>query len=807
MPRYPHLKLSENIIGKARLPGGGGQSQQTRDNKINRDDHSANLLVGANSLIDQWASHIAEREAIGLAPIGADEPPLFIQVDPQWMKLVDFSLQNFGIEIISEEEGGFIVGASLDNLRSLEAKIKAFAVGEYGSGKIAELWKIVTGNRGEWKPKHILSPELLEKWSSIDDNKIYELEVSIAFDKPMGTKPDPSKKGGPTRLKKYNQELIERDDKLIERQSQFSDFIKFYGGELLSSFIELEDSFGCKLSLNGKGLKDLVINYPFVFEVAEAEEIGGINATEEDTFDGDFTIVPPDKDAPEVAIIDSGIMENHRCLEAAVNPLKSKSYIADDSSVADKVRNGGHGTRVAGAVLYPNGISGIMGHYQLPCFIRNLRILDEDNELKHLYPAELMEKIVTENDGCRVYNLSVNSKAPFRKQHMSSWAATIDKLIHEKDVLFVVSAGNFPVSGIRLYLNNGIGYPDYLDNAECKIANPGQSSFSIVVGSVNHLSLDNDHWKSIGEANEIAAYSRTGTGIWGHIKPDVVEYGGGLKVSKNGFHQIVEKDTATELLRSTLDGGSAFNKEVSGTSFAAPKVSSIAAELLKLYKDENINLIRALIAQGARLPDPYFRLPTQRSVERLGYGIPSLNRVTDNNDYRVTFYNTKKISAGEGQIYSLKIPDDLRRPENEYEILIEVTLAYTAKTRRTRQRTKSYLATWLSWSSSKLDDTYKKFKESTLKEIEGEKIEKSEDDGENAIPWKIRERDDWGIVNGMNRNRSTLQKDWAIVNSSELPDSLHFAVKAHKGWDRNFEPIPYAITVSLEILGQNIQIY
>jgi hypothetical protein len=35
-------------------------------------------------------------------------------------------------------------------------------------------------------------------------------------------------------------------------------------------------------------------------------------------------------------------------------------------------------------------------------------------------------------------------------------------------------------------------------------------------------------------------------------------------------------------------------------------------------------------------------------------------------------------------------------------------------------------------------------------------------------------------------------------------NKLVFAVKAHKGWDKNKSPVNYALTVSLEILGANI---
>lgn len=807
MERFPHLKFSEKLVGRARFSGGGGTHPNTEENKRNRQGHSQGLLGKTSALNSEWMNHISERELLNLAPLDENIEPIFLKINPDLLADVNFSLQNFGIEIISEEENGLIVGASLDSLRSLEDKIRGFIDTERGSAKIADLWEIIDGNREEWKPQRILSPELFSKWSSIDENEVYGVEVSIAFDKPIGKEPDVTKRGGETRLRKYREKLIERDDLLGERQTHFENFVRFYNAEILSSFIELEDSFGCQISISGKGLKDLVVNYPFVFEVSEIEEIIGIVGTETETTDYDIEILSPQSDAPEIGVIDSGVMENHRFLEQAIISENSKSYVYNDVSTADMVTGGGHGTKVAGAILYPSGVSQLSGTYQLPCFIRNLRVLNDNNKLEHRFPAELMQNIVEENPECRIFNLSINSNAPFRKKHMSLWSATLDKLIHENNILFVTSAGNISKEDIRYYIQSGTFYPHYLLQPQCKLANPAQSSFSIVVGSVNHLSLNNEEWHSIGNENEIAPYSRTGTGIWGHIKPDVVEYGGGMQISLNGTNSISCKDTAIELVRSTLDGGKAFNKESVGTSFATPKVTHIVAELLKLYQEENINLIRALLVQGARLPDDFFRNPTTLSIQHFGYGIPSLRRVTENTEHRITFYNTNEITAEEGQIYSLRIPQELRNQGDEYDVLIEVTLAYTAKNRRTRQKTKSYLSTWLEWKSSNLQDSYDDFKNRTLSELGGETIDDFERSNGSTIQWKIRERNNWGDVEEISRNNSSLQKDWVILKSYELPEELHFAVIAHKGWDINKEPIPYAITVSIEILGANIPIY
>jgi hypothetical protein len=805
MATFPHLKFVQKIIGKPRLHGGGETHPRSAYNKSNRQGHS-NFLSEKTSLIQQrWGEMLSKREEQKLAPINHDVVPVFLKINPDIITS-DFDLEKFGIEIISEENDGFIIGASSDRLNSLEEKIKGFVQSERNTAKIAEFWEIIDGDFSSWKPKHILSEEMFSIWPAITDDDVFQLEVGIAFNKPVGKEPDPTKQGGEKRLQKYREYLVERDELLIEREDSFDKFINHYGLRK-STFAHLEDSFSCEVEINGKGLKDLVLNYPFVFDVSEIEEIGCIVDSSEGFDVDDFVILPPEADSPEIGLIDSGVMENHKYLAPAIKPENSVSYLKNNTSTVDEVKGGGHGTKVAGAILYPYGISNISDEYQLPCFVRNLRVLNKENILEHQFPAELMNQIVEDNYDCSAFNLSINSKVPFRKKHMSSWAATIDTLIHNHRILFLISTGNIHPQLIRHYIDEGDNYPHYLNNPQCGIANPAQSSFGLVVGSINHTSYENSDWKSLGGENEISAFSRIGSGIWEHIKPDVVEYGGGYVCSKNGINSVKENEnTSTELLRSTLDGGNAYSKDSVGTSFAVPRVTHIVANLLKLYPNEDINLIKALVIQGARLPNDLFFNPSDIGIKQFGYGVPSIERVTNNTSRRVTYYNTSDIAAEEGRIYSLKIPESLRNQADEFEILIEVTLSYTAEVRRTRQKTKSYLSTWLDWTSSYLDESMNDFTARVIKEIEEEKIETVKGSG-NIIPWKIRENKDWGEVKGLNRNNSSTQKDWAIIQSYDLPEELNFSVRGHKSWDKNAEAIPFALVVSIEALSENIDIY
>ncbi|WP_296620957.1 S8 family peptidase [Marivirga sp.] len=807
MEQFPHLKFVQKVEGKPRFHGGGTPNQITIENKKNRQKHSQKLKKLTTSNKKSWVKANAIREEANLPELNLEIIPIFIKFDPDKIN-AEFDLESFGIEVISEEEDGYIIGASLDNFRSLEEKIDSFIEKKHGSGQIANFWEIFEGNRDEWRPKHILSEELFKKWNDIKDDATYKLEVSIAFAKPIEKAPDRSTKQGETRFKKYQDKLIERDNILIERENHFEKFIRFYG-EKTSEYVDLGDSFGCEVSITGKGLKDLVVNYQFVFEVSEIEEVSGIEGSEGEISKSEIEILPPHDDSIEVGVIDSGIMESHRYLSPAIRSHLSKSYIESDDSTMDYVKGGGHGTKVAGAILYPSGISGLESPYRLPFFIRNLKILDRNNSLIDRYPAALIQKIANDNPDCKLFNLSVSSKTPFRTKHMSSWAAIIDKISNESDVLFITSAGNITAQEVSYFLKNGKSYPSYLEEKFSRLANPSQSSFCISVGSVNHVFFEDDNWESIGDLNEVSAFSRIGNGIWDTIKPDVVEYGGGLVISQNGQNHVKShSSTSPELVNSTLDGSSAVRTGNVGTSFSTPKVTHIAATLKQLYPEENSCLIRSLIAQGARLPNSHFLEPNELSLKHFGYGIPSLERVTKNTDYRITFYNTGEISAEQGHLYSLKIPEAMRAPGEDYDILIEISLAFSAKVRRTRQRTKSYLSTWLDWSTSKIGESFEEFKDYALLEIDEEKTEYDKENRKQFrnYNWKIKS-DKRGSVDGINRTNSSLQKDWTIVKSYELPEEIGLSVRGHKGWDKNKSKIPYGLSISIEILGANIPIY
>jgi hypothetical protein len=66
----------------------------------------------------------------------------------------------------------------------------------------------------------------------------------------------------------------------------------------------------------------------------------------------------------------------------------------------------------------------------------------------------------------------------------------------------------------------------------------------------------------------------------------------------------------------------------------------------------------------------------------------------------------------------------------------------------------------------------------------------------------------WGTIRDVKRNAGTVQKDWAIVKSNALPEDFCISVVGHKGWSHDPDSTArYALTVSFEVVGKEIDIY
>lgn len=842
MPPFPHLTLVQRRKGRAKLNGRGNESHRTVANKANRVPHRDQLRLSAIAATN--AAKIDRAARPEEAPNLPAQVPLLLQIDPGFDD-IDKLRELFNFEIVSEQENGFIIVAAQDiQLSTFLQKIDDFAGKVRGATAVASVHQLHADEQRQLRLEQVLSEQMLASWGLIADNEMYTCDLGISCVGMIEIPRVPKK-----RMRESDQEWAHRhnqwteererayeawDDLMCSRAEEISNIVAPYQGEVTGIFHDnvpgaaVPDSFTVRVTVNGRGLRDIVLNYPFLFEVVEPDDVMTPQRLRQQLEDASSQVelLSPAEDAPAVCVIDSGIQEGHYLLEPAMDTATSRCFIPgrEATEIADYVSPGGHGTRVAGAVLYPDSIP-TEGTVQLSVWLQNARILNEFNQLSlDLFPPAVLNEIVTAyHEGARrtrIFNHSVATIGPCRTRHMSAWAAEIDLLSLKYDVLVIQSAGNLfcnsvaPQPGVVQHLAAGRAYPHYLNEASCRIANPAQSLQALTVGSVAYGRFAAGGWTSLAsERGHPSAFSRSGLGIWSTIKPEVVEFGGDdlatAAVPPDVSTPDVGRDCYPELVRSTmLAPGPAFDRDTVGTSFSAPKVAGIAARIQAILPEESCLLYRALIVQSARWPEWAMNASAQEKasiIRWIGFGVPDLQRATVNTDHRVTLISAgeREIKARECHIFQVPIPAEMRNPADDFDVLVEVTLSYVASPRRTRRGIRHYLSTWVDWKSSRIGESRTAFTERVMK------MDDPVGPGEGSpFGWTLETFTDAGVIRGVRRNLGTVQKDWAVVKSNALPEDFCVAVVGHPGWSKDPDSTAkYAVVVSFEVLGQQIPIY
>ncbi|MCW0181757.1 MAG: S8 family peptidase, partial [Zavarzinia sp.] len=274
------------------------------------------------------------------------------------------------------------------------------------------------------------------------------------------------------------------------------------------------------------------------------------------------------------------------------------------------------------------------------------------------------------------------------------WAATLDELVAELDIVIVVSAGNRgPRNGNRIE-QAVTEYPDYLLESANRLCEPAGAMNVITVGSLAHGEglgpsvINNVGVQAITRTAEPSPFTRIGPGIRGAIKPDVVDIGGTLIY-----------DPVVRRLRGGEDHAEAgvlslHNRPVdrlfvggSGTSYSAPLVAYKAGQILARFPGASANLVRALIVNGATIPSEASARLQQlgADAERLicGYGQVNLERAAFSDNARVVLYAEDELEVDHFAVYQIPIPEIFQTERGRR--TIRVTLAFDPPVRHTRR--------------------------------------------------------------------------------------------------------------------------
>jgi len=831
---FPHLPLIHKFRGDAQLEGGGEKPDRVRENETRRAEHGKYLADSFGQLAEYSHKRKEERKQAGLPEVSGGDAFL-LQIPEKDDGVLEWLSQTLDLEFVAEYDDGYVIMATDDvDLQSVQERINNFIRSEHGGGKMASILEVYPDAADPRRIERVLDEGLIAHWPfEAAENYILDFSIEVAPHKKPTGKPRQNPRWKPETNRKKREEHAQEvarywrsyDEIRMDRELELEEFVEHYQGEIQGDFeegkVDFPDSFSLRIQMSGRGFNDLIKNYPSVFEVTVPDDVeqpfeSPINR---DPDSDDFELTQPEANAPAICVIDSGIQEAHRWLAGAISEADSFCFIpgVNGDDVADYVAGGGHGTRVASACLYPQDIPA-SGVHVAPFWLINARVLDSNCGLSiNLYPPKLLRDIVGRYlSKTGIFQHSIAANVPYRTSRMSTWAAAIDMLSYQQDVLFIQAAGNIhrrgsPSNpGILQHIAADRDYPDYLEADSSRIANPAQSLQALTVGSISGNFYNDGTKRSVSEALRPSAFSRSGFGMWNSIKPEVVEFGGDF-VRDSGQPPALSQvpDVCPLMARSTLGGGAAVARDQVGTSFAAPKVAHIAGILAGQFPSRSPLLYRALIVNSARWPSWAENGNSSQQIfalKTIGYGVPSLERATKNDSSRVCLVPDEEyeIRAGEGMIFGVPIPEAIRAPGADFPVRVDVTLSYMAEPRRTRKARRGYLGVWLDWKASHKGEAFEDFKNRAIKDFSDEPSVNS-----NTLDWLLGQQDNHGKVRGGHRKNGTLQKDWAVVQSNELPDTFGLIVRGHKGWDRrNVDATAkFSLVVSFEVLEGDVRIY
>jgi hypothetical protein len=531
-------------------------------------------------------------------------------------------------------------------------------------------------------------------------------------------------------------------------------------------------------------------------------------------------IDPPEAVAPTVCVIDTGVTAGNPFLARIVKEGQSHSFLKQDPNNPNDAF--GHGSGVASLVGFYalNLASGASN--QAKAWIASARILDGQNKLEdeRLFSAILRE--VVEHfapQGIKIFNLSVNdfslgwNQSAKRTVPRRSWTArTIDQLSRKWDVVFVVSTGNLSAPEINEFIGLDRHYPAYLSEESASIHDPGQSALAITVGSLAHSSLvagPDGRTSAMAQQNHPSPFTRTGPGIRGEIKPELVEYGGNYAFDETLKRARDNLGLKIPVASHQLSPAVAYDV---GSSFAAARVSHKFAltlhDLRPLGIEPSSCLLKAFLVNSARCPisdelQSFRELLSSSDVYHwshiLGYGIPDHQRATYCDEHSVLMFFQGTLKPDTVAFFDVPVPASLENAERGRKRLT-VTVAMLPEVQR--WGLEEYLGTTFKWRMFRGDIPREQIV-ARMAESENDGPDQGEDDeAPNELKFEL------GILR---RSRGVIQNDaaeWTIHRSEYSANHYTLAIAAYERWSReNADSVPFAVVIRLEDDSQTAQVY
>lgn len=374
----------------------------------------------------------------------------------------------------------------------------------------------------------------------------------------------------------------------------------------------------------------------------------------------------PNTEYPVIGIIDGGAADVD-----ALRPWRAggTGFLPE----ADKDEE--HGTFIAGLVAGAAALNPALAprFEPVPCRFYDIDLMPRRGLLSRYFqtPEDFFDQldeqvaIAKADFGVRVFNMSLGAPGIRQGLGYSTFAAQLDRIAKERDVIFVVSAGNLRGSAARP------SWPREPDKAlemlatrtatDERITSPGDHLYGCTVAALNPAGLAN----VVPDAP--TTYSRRGPGPGGARKPELCQIGGvaGHESNSCGLFSIGTDGNI-------VDG--------SGTSYAAPLVTATIGALdHRLQGRAARETLLALPIHNAERPE-LMQAKQLRTVARdfIGFGVtPHAEACLTDSPHSITLVFSDVLPPRRELSFVFTWPRSLTTDDGKCRGRVDLTLAYT----------------------------------------------------------------------------------------------------------------------------------
>jgi hypothetical protein len=768
MAQYEHLELIRLPERFERRKTGGGGAPPKRDPA----DHSTRLTEELdNSIGNQQARRRAN----------AVDPALILRVKMAG-PLLEEEWQKVGLTLLaSDEDRTLVLFADNDELTAFRTRLAEFSKGTPEgrkapayNGFVANIDSIGLVEARDRIGRRARQAGFTEA-SDFQDGTAYIIDVEL-WD-------------------------LGRRENRIRKLTDISEFVLRSGGAELDQYVGPSITMA-RFECDGVVVRNLLN----VEEIAELDFLPEVDLLTHDLSPLTLAELPPlgavDPAAPLIGILDSGVNAHPLIEDLVAGRIAVPNDLGGDDAL-------GHGTFVSGIAVFGDLRSQLAnGTLNRGARLCVAKVVDDQGRLpnKRLVARQMREALSRLNSdfGCRIFVISLSDKDKiYDGGKVGAWSATLDEMARELNAVIIVSAGNRkPRAGQRVEEAVQL-YPQYLLEPSNQICEPAGALNVVTVGAIAHHNgigpnlAGNVGVIPIAEALEPSPFTRVGPGVGGALKPDVVDLGGtliydNLVAALRGGESVPEAGMMS-LHNRFLDQLFTFK---SGTSFSAPLVAYKASQILARFPTASANLVRALLAGSAHIPEEgrgrIAGLGGDALSRVFGNGHCDLEKAVFSDDARVVFYAEDELLADHFAVYQVPIPDVFRSTRGRRHI--RVTLAYDPPVRHSRQ---DYAGTTMSFRlirGCQSNEVFEHYRRRTAEE--------------GRFPDMAPRFNCDFIPSSTLREKSSLQSAIATFarNVDGYGDVYYLVVRCESGWAGDAVRQAFAVTVELAHEAQ-IQLY